>query len=297
MIKILNYSEIDFKKYSECLIHSKQYKYSAEKVFLDITSHRRWDLLVLNDYESVMPIPFVKKWGFKFVINPKLCQQLGVFSIEDNREINDLFLEFLEKKYIIWYYAFNAKNVFSKPLATKKNYYIAPDNYENVRQNYSPKRKRKLRLDQEVLDNSFVSKEIDIKIALDFIEKSISKIIRSKDLRSFLSLFEQLHQNKGLEFYGFFFHKKLINLIAIEVSEKTVALLGTFNDPNFIKTGGSSILIDEVLKKYISTKAFDFEGSEISSVEEFFRGFRPELEHYPYLQNSKIEILRSKIFN
>ncbi|MGS0747680.1 hypothetical protein [Halpernia sp. GG3] len=275
MIKVLQYSEINFEKYSECVKHSQQYKYSAEKFFLDITSGHSWDLLVLNDYEFVMPVPFVKKWGFKFVINPKLCQQLGIFSKEDKLEINDLFLDFLEKKYFIWYYAFNAKNVFYRPLSTRKNYFIKPDNYENVQRKYSPKRKRKLRLDEEVLHNSFVSKEIDFGLALDFIKKSISKIIRSKDLHSFVALFERLHQSKSLELYGFFYRDKLINLVAIDVSEKTVALLGTFNEPDFIKNGGSSILIDRVLKDYINTKTFDFEGSEIPSVEEFFRGFGP----------------------
>ena len=98
MIRRLKYHEIDFEKYTECLEGSEQRKYSATKDFLDITSGKQWELLVYNDYEAIMPIPFVKKFAHKLVVNPKLCQQLGVFSKEDRLEINDLFFSFFEKK-------------------------------------------------------------------------------------------------------------------------------------------------------------------------------------------------------
>ena len=97
MIKRLKYQEIDFEKYQNCLENAEQKIYSAEKVFLDVTAKNDWELLVYGDYEAVMPIPFIKKWGFKFVVTPKLTQQLGVFSKNDNPEINELFLDFLQK--------------------------------------------------------------------------------------------------------------------------------------------------------------------------------------------------------
>ncbi|MBU3049861.1 hypothetical protein KNV96_17100, partial [Chryseobacterium indologenes] len=84
MIKRLKYHEIDFVKYSQCLENSEQRKYTATKDFLDITSKKQWEVLVYNDYEAVMPVPFIRKYGVKIVHNPKLCQQLGVFSKKDD---------------------------------------------------------------------------------------------------------------------------------------------------------------------------------------------------------------------
>jgi len=79
MIRRVKYNEIDFEKFTTCLENSEQRKYSATKKFLDITSDQQWELLVFDDYQAVMPIPFITKFGVKLVVNPRLCQQLGIF--------------------------------------------------------------------------------------------------------------------------------------------------------------------------------------------------------------------------
>ncbi|MCQ4034762.1 hypothetical protein [Kaistella montana] len=296
MIKRLKYQEIDFGKYEECLLRSEQYKYSAEKPYLDITSKKKWELLVYKDYEAVMPIPYITKMGIKVVVNPKLCQQLGVFSKTDSAKINDLFLDYFEKKYRIWYYAFNDKNNFSKQLKQRKNFLIFPEKYENVQKKYSPKRKRKLRLDPEVLEESQVSVDVNFDEAKNFIENNIMGVDKKSDLADFIMIFEAFYQEGSLQFYAFYYQKKMINLIAMHISSKSVTLLGTFNDKNFVKLSGASILIDYAIKNHIETRIFDFEGSEIPSVEEFFRGFRPELKPYTVIQNSKKNLVKRIFF-
>lgn len=292
MIRRLKYNEIDFEKYSKCLENSAQRKYSATKDFLDITSGKQWELLVYNDYEAVMPVPFVKKIGFKIVINPKLCQQLGIFSHIDDVKINDLFLSFLEKKYNIWYYGFNDKNTFSKLLKRRKNFLIYPDNYEIVRQKYSPKRKRKLRLDDDILQKSEV-REVSIFNAWEFISKNLIGAKNEKDKNSFLQIFTDLEKAGYLKLKAFFYDTAIINLITVYSDDKTIALLGTFNDKDHVKLSGSSFIIDDVIRENVQTKIFDFEGSDIPAIEEFFRGFRPELKSYPVIFNSKKQVIKS----
>lgn len=294
MIERIKYHNIDFEKYSNCIKNSVQKKFYAEKIFLDISTQKDWEVLVYGDYEAVMPIPFVKKFGFKVVINPKLCQQLGIFSKVESKEINDGFHQFLNKNYIVWYYAFNDSNVFSKPLKQRNNFLIFPDKYEVVRQKYSPKRKRKLRLDQEVIDNSEIKKNPDLQLIRDFILNT-GLGADEKDLQDFISLLTDFHQQGKLDFYGFFYHHKLINLLAIYREDYALALLGTFNEKDFVKLSGSSFLIDKVISENIETKIFDFEGSEVPAVEEFFRGFRPELRPYQCIQKSKIDVVKEII--
>lgn len=296
MIRRLKYHEIDFGKYEKCLLESEQYKYSAEKSYLDITSKKNWELLVYNDYEAIMPVPYIKKMGLKIVVNPKLCQQLGVFSESDSVEINDLFLKYFEKKYRIWYYAFNDKNCFSKQLKLRKNFLILPDQYENVQKKYSPKRKRKLRLDPEVLEESQISNDVNFEEAKAFIENNMVGADKKSDLADFIRIFEAFYREGSLQFCAFYYQKKLINLIAMHVSSQSVTLLGTFNDKNFVKLSGASVLIDHTIKNHIETRIFDFEGSEIPSVEEFFRGFRPELRPYSAIQNSKKKLVKKILF-
>jgi hypothetical protein len=273
---------------------SEQRKYSATKDFLDITSGKQWELLVYNDYEAIMPIPFVKKFAYKLVVNPKLCQQLGVFSKEDRLEINDLFFSFFEKKYNIWYYAFNAENKFSKHLNQRQNFLIYPNNYENIRQKYSPKRKRKLRLDEEVLQNSEV-KNVAVTEALEFISQNMIGAKNERDKVKFLQIFADFDKAQHLKLTAFFYHNTMINLIAVYTDNKTIALLGTYNDKKHIKLSGSSVIIDHIISENIQDKIFDFEGSDVAAIEEFFRGFRPELQMYPAIVNSKKQVLK-KVF-
>ncbi|MCW3162241.1 hypothetical protein [Chryseobacterium oryctis] len=292
MIRRLKYHEIDFKKYTDCLENSEQRKYSATKDFLDITSKKNWEVLVYKDYEAVMPIPYVKKLGFiKLVINPKLCQQLGIFSKYDNIELNDKFLNYFKKKYNIWYYAFNAENKFSTKLNQRQNFLIYPDNYENVKQKYSPKRKRKLRLDEEVLQNSEV-REVTMNEAIGFISENTIGAKDEKDKHEFLQTFSDFEKTKHLKLTAFFYHQNIINAIAVYSDDKTLALLGTFNAKEYIKLSGSSVIIDHIISKNIENKIFDFEGSDVPAIEEFFRGFRPELQKYSMILNSKKDILK-----
>lgn len=291
MIRRLKYHEIDFRKYAECLENSEQRKYSASKEFLDITSKKQWEILVYKDYEAVMPIPYIRKMGVKMVINPKLCQQLGIFSKKDDINLNDLFLQTFEKKYNVWYYAFNDSNRFTKSLKQRQNFLIFPDRYEIVRQKYSPKRKRKLRLDEDVQEDSEI-REVTLNEAYSFISENIIGAKTEKDKQEFLQTFLDFEKSAALTVTAFYYKQAIINAIATYHDPKTVALLGTFNNKDFIKLSGASVIIDHVISKNIEQKIFDFEGSEVPSIEEFFRGFRPELKPYPVIISSKKELIK-----
>lgn len=295
MIKVLKYSDIDFVKYTGTLRNSAQYKYSAEKDFLDITSDKNWDLLVFGNYEAVMPLPFIKKMGLKFIANPKLCQQIGIFSEEDIVARNDAVLDYFIAKFNIAYYAFNDTNSFTKPLLERRNYLIFPNDYEKVKQKYSPKRKRKLRIDEEVMRRARFSDYVEFAEAKNFISKYFVGAAKVKDEKAFIDIFERLALTKNLAFYGFYLDDELINLIAIYIGSRSVALLGTFNNREFIKISGSSYIIDKAIEANIQSKIFDFEGSEVPSIEEFFRGFRPELRPYKVIRNGKIDIVKNLI--
>lgn len=291
MIRRLQYHEIDFEKYTLCLENSAQRKYSATKTFLDITSDKKWELIVYNDYEAVMPVPYVYKSGMKIVHNPMLCQQLGIFSKEDQVEINEVFLKFLEKNYLIRIYAFNEFNQFKTSLKSKKNFLILPEKYETVYAKYSPKRKRKLRLDEEVVNNS-ETKDINFEQAESFIKENFLGASKEEDIDSFMMIFKKMAEAGCLTFSAFYLNKRIINVIVTYFDKHTVALLGTFNDKDFVKISGASVLIDSCLKQNIESKIFDFEGSGIPNVEEFFRGFRPELRPYHLIEYSKKDIIK-----
>lgn len=291
MIRRLKYHEIDFVKYSQCLENSEQRKYSATKDFLDTTAPKQWEILVYNDYEAVMPVPFVKKYGVKIVHNPKLCQQLGVFSGKDDVNLNEQFLSYLENHYLIRAYPFNDGNQLHTKFRMKKNFLIYPDAYEKVYARYSPKRKRKLRLDEEVLEHSEV-RTVSYDEVKPFIESNIVGLSKEDDLAGFMEIYETSYQLKYLSFLAFYYHGKMINAIATYSDCNMVALLGNFSDKEYVKLSGASLLIDRKIKETIETHIFDFEGGDIPNIEEFFRGFRPELKPYGIIERSKKELFK-----
>ncbi|MDR6457676.1 hypothetical protein J2786_000769 [Chryseobacterium vietnamense] len=291
MIRRLKYHEIDFAKYAQCLENSEQRKYSAAKDFLDTTSTMPWDILVYKDYEAVMPVPFVRKYGMKIVHNPKLCQQLGVFSEKDNLELNEAFLEYLEKNYMIRAYPFNDVNQLRTKIRIKKNFLLYPEAYEKVYSRYSPKRKRKLRLDEAVVKESEI-KTIPYEKAKAFIESNTIGLNKDHDLSEFMRIFESFYKSGYLKFTAFYYQKKIANVIATYSDSNMVALLGNFNDKDYVRLSGASVLIDHVIKENIETHIFDFEGGELPNIEEFFRGFRPELRPYGIIENSKMNLFK-----
>ncbi|PIF45654.1 hypothetical protein CLU96_2663 [Chryseobacterium sp. 52] len=292
MIRRLKYNEIDFKKYADCLEKSEQRKYSASKTFLDVTANKQWEALVYNDYEAVMPVPYIFKKGVKIVHNPLICQQLGVFSAKDDKKINEKFLYFLEKNYLTRAYYFNETNSFDSKLKTKKNFLLYPDAYANVFTKYSPKRKRKLRLDDEVTENSEL-KEVSYQEAEIFMKNHVVGLDKENDAGTLLKTFETFHLSKHLKFLAFYYHYEITNMIAVYSDYDTIALLGNFNDKKYIKMAGASTLIDHVIKENIENCIFDFEGGNLPSIEEFFRGFRPEPKHYAVIENSKKTLIKN----
>ncbi|MDP4600608.1 MAG: hypothetical protein NWS84_05650, partial [Polaribacter sp.] len=85
MILYLKRAALDVEKYDLCIENSIQSRIYAFSWYLDIVADH-WDVLVLNDYEAVMPLPWKKKFGLKYITQPYFCQQLGIFSKEEISE-------------------------------------------------------------------------------------------------------------------------------------------------------------------------------------------------------------------
>jgi hypothetical protein len=64
MIKYITRVDLDVKKYDDCIEKSKNTRIYAYSFYLDIVTNS-WDVLVLNDYEYVMPITWNRKYLIK----------------------------------------------------------------------------------------------------------------------------------------------------------------------------------------------------------------------------------------
>ncbi|WP_374451235.1 hypothetical protein [Cloacibacterium normanense] len=293
MIKRLKYEEVDWQKYQNCLEHSEQYIFFAEKKYLDLLLHENWEILVDNDYEAVMPIPLAKKWGFTFVVMPLQTQQLGVFSGKDTPELNESFLAFFQQNYKVFYYAFNAKNEFTTLLKTRKNYKLFAEDYENIKKKYSIHRRRNVRITEVLQDKiEFTEAENLNHSESFFIENVIGFPNFSLKKRAFENMKNFLSQNL-LKVYELYFEGDLASQAYLIESENEDFLVNFINDKKFSKYNLSSIILDQIFRKNIGKKNFNFHGSNISEIAEFYRRFGATEENYAFVESSKIQLLIS----
>ena len=55
--------------------------------------------MIYNDYEAVFPLPFKKKFGIKYIVQPVFCQQLGAFGSTVNVSTHH-FLSAIPKRFL-----------------------------------------------------------------------------------------------------------------------------------------------------------------------------------------------------
>ena len=78
-IKHLKHKAIDFERWDSAIAASNNQLPYAFSWYLNTVSPG-WEALVSKDYGFIMPLPVKKKYGFKYLVQPKLTQQLGIFS-------------------------------------------------------------------------------------------------------------------------------------------------------------------------------------------------------------------------
>lgn len=292
MIRRLKYHEIDFEKYSNCLENSVQKNFYGQSDILDFLTDKSWELLVLNDYDAIMPIPVQQRFFISYSYIPLFCQQLGIFSAEDNPIINEKFLTFFRKNYRIQSYAFNDKNSFENLSSLKKNYIIQKTDYKSLRKYYFKGRKSTVKTSQYLH-----FKELNLNDSiLDFIILNLKGLNHKKEIQKFSDYVGFLNQRKNLLLFGSYKETELTNVAIMINKDSELFLLGLINNEKFIKDNGASFLIDRIIQLYISEKKLNFMGGSIRGIEVFFKSFGSECFEYPIILNTKKDFIKSLFF-
>lgn len=289
MIKYLLHREIDFIKYDCCISKSKNSLIYGFSWYLDIVTENNWDVLVLNNYEAVMPLPNRKKYGINYIFQPAWVQQLGVFSNHEIKE--DLLLEFVNiipRKFKLIDALFNYDNGFSSKYVSKKDNFILDldDTYQSLFRKVKKGRKSSIKQAQK------------LKLKINII----------KDSKGIIDLFKE---NKGAQFnksndeYRILecLISKALNLKKVEIYEVTDRDCNLIGGAIFLINNGRltylfsatnqkgrdmqaiSFLINHIIHKYSSSNMIlDFEGSMILGIAKFFKSFGAVSQPYFYFR-------------
>jgi len=282
MIHHLKRSQIDEVKYNNCIkkaVNSRIYAYTW---YLDIVADN-WDALILNDYEAVMPLPWRSKYFIKYVYPPAWTQQLGVFSQGViSEELILRFIKTIPSKFRKITIQFNSGNNLSSVKTEKRVNYILPlnESYEDLFMNYRRDRKnriiqsqkRNLKLERtsfkEILEIAKTEYQF-LKVSDSYYEKldKLSEILRNIKNGILLGVYNE--------------KKALLCGTIILLDTHRLVYLFSVSSKKGKENQAASFLINEVMKKYSQNDlVFDFEGSMIDGVADFYKSFGARVENY-----------------
>jgi hypothetical protein len=235
VISYLQHHEIDYQKWDKCIKKSVNGSIYAYSWFLNIVCNE-WDALIDEKYETVMPLPFKKIFGFKILMQPVFASNLGVFSTKVlDEEVVDTFIKAIPQKF--WLININL-NKFNK--ITEHLFRIRHDcvyeldlipSYKRISESFSPEIKESLKeasknnisiiagmnsndlVSMYLNDKTFVQK-ILIRRHVDKIKKLVSNAIKfrvgqvygaytSENNLCAATFFIWSHNRVFLLFYGF----------------------------------------------------------------------------------------------
>ena len=291
-IKYIHREHLDEEKYNQCIDSSLQSKIYAFSWYLDIVCDT-WDVLVLNDYEAVMPIPWRKKYGIKYVYPPFWVLQLGVFSnevIDENEFLTPLFntFKFVELRTN----THNNFELYPEFLQLKQcQKLVFNTTYSSTLSHYRKDRKKDL---QKAAAADLIEKWNDHPSNLiQLFKNNIGKRtpnIKETDYENLEKLMAICIEKKIGEILSVYDKEnKLVASVFLLKHKNSITKLISSTNLKDRKNGANTFLIDRVIFKYHKDfSIFNFGGSSIKSVASFSKSFGAETEKYHQLKMNKL---------
>lgn len=292
-IRYLNHPEIDLAKWDNCINHSPNGLIYGYSYYLNYMA-KQWDALVMNDYEAVMPLTWNKKYGIHYLYQPFLTAQLGVFGHHLSAELLEAFLQAIPSKFSYWDFYLNYQNTAdlkSFQLYQRKNFVLSLDrSYDELYNSYRPNTQRNIRKAEKL--NCRPVKDFNVQQVIDLAIEQMKTYARESadNVKRFTSLYHHLHKTEQAITYGVLSAKnQLVASCVFLFSNNRAYYILVGNHPESRHAGGSHFLIDSFIKDHAGSKILlDFEGSDVTSLANFYQSFNAGPEDYSAIKLNKL---------
>lgn len=273
-IEYLSRDKIDNYKWDECIEKASNGVIYARSLYLDkMCTH--WDALVINNYELVMPLPWRKKWGFKYVYTPYFISYLGLFGNNISSDLIDRCFSEIAKRFAFVEMSLHDQNPVSFTQAFKlikrRNIFLhLSQPYEALFNNYKRLAKRKINSASE--NGLCVHCNTNVEVIVDEYEKNYERHKRIIPHKSYVDL-KNLLSHLPFANYRTYVVKKENELMAfylVLTDQKNVYSLLGGSTREGKKYGAFYLATDAAIKDFASTdKILRFEGSDIEGISFF----------------------------
>lgn len=287
-------SAIDKAKWDSCIddaVNGLIYSYSW---YLDAMADK-WDALVLNDYEAVMPLTWNKKYGIYYLFQPFFCASLGVFSKKEiTKETVEAFLKAVPAKFRYFDIYLNRQNLFpiaGYPLTERVNFVLPlHKDYEAISSSYRSNLKRNIK--KAETGGLLVKEGVELNEIILLAKETMQRVssITDEQMNRFQQAVTETGKKQRAETTGIY--SKAGELLASAVflySHHRWYYLLVGNHPNGKTLGASHYLIDCFIKKHAATDALlDFEGSDLRNLAFFYSSYGATEEKYAALRMNRL---------
>jgi hypothetical protein len=289
-IQYVDHNQIDPTKWDSAILRSPHPLVYGLFEYLNAVCDSQWDALIYNDYEAVFPLPFKKKFGIKYLVQPVFCQQLGAFGSNVNVSTHH-FLSAIPKRFLRVRLQlnpyFDQKNEVES-IQTKPAGIIASSGKLTTKTNMTKQLSQPLDYNKDCKKNLHRLAELPI-------EYKINAISIRDAIDTYRKAWGKQNPEIGDEHYQLFANActEKLSFTVTAHHQKEGDLLGaaiflitpenTKRSLHYVCAGptetGKSIgvmhgIIDFVLNRYQGgNMLFDFEGSSIASVASFYKKF------------------------
>ncbi len=288
MLRYLQHDEIDKAKWDNCVLQATNTLIYAQSFYLDNCTTKKWEALVLNDYEAVMPLTVRKKYGIKYLYQPTFLQQAGIFSVKKITE--ETVIEFLLT--LTTYFKFAEINLnFGNPIFTLKNIltteqinYLLPLNnsFAEITSNYKNNFTKNIKRANKVGFSYF--EDTNYTEFVNLYKKLYHQRFNNVSNNDYAALKANCH---------FLQTKNELLLKKVLLNKNIMATVILFKDKNRLYNIASSVttegkklranyfLYDKIIEEFAGTNLIlDFEGSNIKGIADFYKSTEPISEHF-----------------
>ena len=295
MINYIKRKDLDVTKYDACIENSIQSTIYAFSWYLDIVADH-WDVLVLDDYNAVMPITWRKKIGIKYVYPPLWLLELGVFSLDESQDIQP-FLAILYSKFKFVELRLNTENKFLKSasLIPKQFQYLdLKIGYDAILKGYNRNRKRELVKANKyhLIENWTDNPDKLITIFKENIAERV-KGISDKDYANLRNLMNFSLKNRVGELLTIYdTNDKLLAAAFFLKHKNKVTQLVCASDISNRKSGVHTFFNDRAIFKYQSHfDIYNFGGSSMENIANYYVSFGSQTEEYQQIKYNNLPFL------
>jgi len=276
-IQYLKNDQIDIELWDACVKQSLNGFPYAYSFYLNIVAPG-FSAIVLNNYEAILPLPTKKKWGVQYVYYPLLCQQLGIVSKKklDETTIGKM-VDVIPKKIKYINYCTSSKIGQEGNFTPRDNYeLLLNEPYSTIVANYKYNTRRRIKKALKKKPN--IVYDIPVNLIIKLIQQTFNSnnsILSSKNYIDLKYLLNILYEKKIGNSVGILDEKnELIAFLYFLKTDKRIINLLNASTSIAKKNNCVTILLDKTIEKYSNTNCiFDFEGSSIPSIAQFFRNF------------------------